>query len=216
MNGTSNTGKTDTGPGEGGMDPLAAASLLERTQRQVQRDLSSRSPWLTLLAAAVVLVGFGAVWLSVRGQHPYTGPSAGSLVVLYVLLAIRIGSVVYAHRRASAGVSGHSVSQRWAEGAALGTAVVAVYLLMAALVQADPGQTGVYWVYAVTATLIVLGAFWSGVSAGMWRDTSACARSIKIPGRILPPGGSGVELLMSAISSAFRLTQAAWPSTRVR
>jgi hypothetical protein len=165
MNGTSDIGKTGTGPDETGMDPRAAADLLERTQRHVQRDLNFRSPWLSLLAAAVVLAGFGAVWLSVRGQHPFTGPSAASLVVLYALLAIRIGSVVYAHRRASAGVSGRSVSQRWAQGAAVATALVAVYLLMAALVRDDPGQTGVYWVYAVTATLIALGAFWAGVSA---------------------------------------------------
>jgi hypothetical protein len=82
--------------------------------------LDFRSPWLSLLAAAVVLVAFGAVWLSVRGQHPYNGPTAVALVVLYAGVLIRIGTVVYAHRRAQAGVSGRSVSQRRAEGAALG------------------------------------------------------------------------------------------------
>jgi hypothetical protein len=212
MNGTSDIGKTDSDPGQGGLDPLAAASLLERTQRQVQRDLSFRSPWLSLLAAAVVLAGFGTVWLSVRGQHPYTGPSAASLVVLYALLAIRIGSVVYAHRRASAGVTGRSVSQRWAEGAAVATALVAVYLLMAALVQDDPGQTGTYWVYALTATLIVLGAFWAGVSAVRenWVDLgTAIAIMLVAAGSALagPRGmwlgdGAGLCVILLGVSAA--------------
>jgi hypothetical protein len=157
---------------EGGMDPRGAASLLERTQRQAQRELDFRSPWLSLLAAGAVLVGFGSVWLSVRGQHPYKGPTAASLVVLYVLLLIRIVSVLYAHRRASAGVSGRSVRLRRAEGGALVVAVVAVYVLMAALVHDGAGHAVFYWVYGVTATLIVLGAFWAAVSAARenWRD----------------------------------------------
>jgi hypothetical protein len=165
MNGTSDMGKAETYEDEGGMDPRRAASLLERTQRQAQRGLDFRSPWLSLLAAGVVVVGFGAVWLSVRGQHPYKGPSAASLVVLYALVLIRIGSVLYAHRRASAGVSGRSVRLRRAEAAALAAALVAVYVLMAALVHDGAGHAVFYWVYGVTATLIVLAAFWAARSA---------------------------------------------------
>src|SRR5690348_63027 len=136
MSEASHTGNTDAFEDESGMDPRGAASLLERTQQQAQRGLDFRSPWLSLLAAGVVFVGFGAVWLSVRGQHPYTGPTAASLVVLYALVLVRIASVLYdAHRRASAGVSGRSVRLRRAEGAALAVALVAVYVLMAALVQ---------------------------------------------------------------------------------
>jgi hypothetical protein len=165
MNGTSDISKTHTCDDKAGMDPRQAARLLERTQRQARRGLDFRSPWLSLIAAAVVLIGFGAVWLSVRGQHHYTGPTAGSLVVLYALVAIRIGTVLYAHQRASAGVSGRSVRQRRTEGAALAVALVAVYVLMAALVHDGAGHAAFYWVYGLTATLIVLGAFWAARSA---------------------------------------------------
>ena len=58
---------------------LGAASLLERTQTEAQRELDFRSPWLSLVAAGVALLGFGVVWLSVRGQHPYKGPTRGLL-----------------------------------------------------------------------------------------------------------------------------------------
>ena len=73
MNGTSDRDTTDTYEDEGGLDPRAAARLLEQTQRQAQRGLDFRAPWLSLLAAVVALVAFGAVWLSVRGQHPAQG-----------------------------------------------------------------------------------------------------------------------------------------------
>jgi hypothetical protein len=165
MNETHDTGTTENHEDEGGLDPREAARLLERTRREAQRGLDFRSPWLSLLAAAVLLVAFGAVWLSVRGQHPYKGPTAVALVVLYAVVAIRIATVVYAHRRAKAGVSGRSVSQRRAEGAGLAAALVAVYVLMGALAHAGASDAVVYGVYVVTATLIVLGTFGAARSA---------------------------------------------------
>ena len=165
MSGTCDTDQSDTHENEGGLDPRAAARLLERTGREAQRGLDFRSPWLSLLAAAVVLVAFGAVWLSVRGQHPYKGPTAVALVVLYAVVLIRIGTVMYAHRRASAGVSGRSVRRRRAEGAALAVALVAVYVVMAALAHAGASDAVVYGVYVVTATMLVLGTLGAARSA---------------------------------------------------
>ena len=110
MEGTHETDRTPED--EGALDLRGAAALLTQTQERAHRELDFRSPWLTLLAAAVVLVALGTVWLSVRGQHPYRGPNAEALVVLYALVLIRICSVVYSHRRASAGVTGRSVSRR--------------------------------------------------------------------------------------------------------
>jgi hypothetical protein len=94
MNGTSDMGEAQTYGDEGGLDPREAALLLARTQQQAQRELDFHSPWLSLIAAAAVLVGFGAVWLSVRGQHPYTGPTAVALVVLYALVGGGGGTVI--------------------------------------------------------------------------------------------------------------------------
>jgi hypothetical protein len=165
MNETSEIGQTETHEDESELDPRQAARLLERTRREARRGLDFRSPWLSLFAAAVALAAFGVVWLSVRGQHPYKGPTAAALVVLYAVVGIRIGTVLYAHRRARVGVSGRSVSQQRAEGAALAAALVAVYALMGALAHAGASDGVVYGVYAVSATLIVLGTFWAARSA---------------------------------------------------
>ena len=161
MNGTQDTHHTATGDDDSGLDPGEAARLLERTHRQAQRELDFRSPWLSLLAAAAALVAFGSIWLSVRGQHPYKYPTVVGLLGLYAVVAIRIGSVLYAHHRAQAGVSGRSVQRRRAEGAALGVALAAVYVVMGAL--ASDGI--VYGVYVATATMLVLGTFGAARSA---------------------------------------------------
>ena len=57
------------------------------------------------------------------------------------------------------------MSQQRAEGAALAVALIAVYVLMAALAHAGASDGVVYGVYVATATLIVLGTFWAARSA---------------------------------------------------
>jgi hypothetical protein len=200
MSRTANSGTTETDGDEDRLDPRQAAKLLVQTQRQAQRELDFRSPLLSLLAAVVVLVAFGAVWLSVRGQHPYTGPTAVSLVVLYAVVLIRIGTVAYAHRRATAGVSGRSVSQRRAEGAALTVALVAVYVVMGALAHDGASDGIVYGVYVVTATLLVLGTFWAARSA-VREDW--------------PGLGTSLALMLVAAGSAFAGPRGVWLSDGV-
>jgi len=189
--------KTKTSGDEGGLDPHGAARLLERTTREAQRGLDFRSPRLSLLAAAVALAAFGAMWLSVRGQHPYKGPPPAGLAVLYAVVVIRIASVVLAHRRATAGVTGRSVRQRNAEGATLGVALVAVYVIMGALANAGASDAVVYGVYVGTATLIVLGTFWAARSAVRenW-----------------PEFGLSIAIVLVAVGSAFAGPRGVWLS----
>ncbi len=200
MNGTYDRGTSETYEDEGGLDPRGAAQLLDRTTREAQRGLDFRSPWLTLLAAAGVLVGFGAVWLSVRGQHPYKGPTPAGLVVLYAFVLVRIGTVFYAHRRAQAGVSGRSVQRRNAEGAALAAALVAVYVVMGALATNGASDGIVYGVYVVTATMLVLGTFGAARSAVRedWREL-----------------GLSIAILVVAAGSAFAGPRGVWLSNGV-
>jgi hypothetical protein len=165
MNETHDKGTTEPYEDERGLNPRDAARLLMQTRRRTQRELDFRSPWLSLLAAAAALVAFGSVWLSVRGQHPYRYPTLIGLLGLYAVIAVRIGSVLYAHRRATAGVSGRSVRQTRAEGVALAVALLAVYVIMGALANAGASDGVVYGVYVATATMLVLGTFGAARSA---------------------------------------------------
>ena len=111
MNGTHDTHVSTVGEDGDRLDPHDAARLLERTSRDAQRQFGLSSPQLSVLAAAVVLVALGAVWLSVRGQHPYTGPTGAGLGVMYGALAGWIAAVVTFRRRAMTGLTGRSVRQ---------------------------------------------------------------------------------------------------------
>jgi hypothetical protein len=72
----------------------------------------------------MVLAVCGAVWLSVRGQHPYKGPTAAVLPVVFAFVVVNFGATVAVARRATAGVSGRS-RLRWAEIAIMAVAWVA-------------------------------------------------------------------------------------------
>ena len=196
MQGTSDRNKTETREAEAGLDPREAARLLAQTQRRAERELDYRSPWLSLLAAAAALVAFGSVWLSVRGQHPYKYPTVVGLLGLYAVVAIRIGSVLYAHRRATAGVSGRSVRQTRAEGVALAVALLAVYVIMGALAHAGASDAVVYGVYVATATMLVLGTFGAARSAVRedWQEFALCIAIVLVAAGSAFAGPRGVWL----------------------
>jgi hypothetical protein len=66
--------------------------------------------------SAVILVAYGSLWLSTRGQHPYKGPSFGVVALVYAAVAVALAVSVKVYRRATAGVSGPSVRQQQVEG----------------------------------------------------------------------------------------------------
>jgi hypothetical protein len=155
-----------TATDEGDLDPREAARLLAQTTREAQRKFDLSSPLLSLLGAAVVLVALGAVWLSVRTQHPYKGPTAPGLVVMYGILVCWIVVVVRFRARATAGLSGRAVRQQRAEAATLVTALVAVSVFQGVLKSDGVSLSIVYGVYPLTAQLIVLGAIGAALQAG--------------------------------------------------
>jgi hypothetical protein len=193
MGGTLHTGTAERDEDE--LDPRAAARLLAQTQRHTRLELEFRSPGLSLLAAAAALIAFGSVWLSVRGQHPYKWPTPAGLAGLYVVIAIRIGSVLYSHRRAQAGVSGRSVRRQQAAGAVLAVALIAVYAVMIALAAAGASDGVAYGVYVATATLVVLGTFGAAYAAARENGEET---------------GVSIAVILVATASAFAGPRGVW------
>jgi hypothetical protein len=58
-----------------GMDAQRAAVIMQQARQRARRELAVRRPVLFVTWGLVVLVSYGALWLSVRGQHPYHGPA---------------------------------------------------------------------------------------------------------------------------------------------
>jgi hypothetical protein len=200
MNGTQDTYNTMTGEDDSGLDPREAAKLLAQTTRDAQRRFSVTSPLLSLLGATVVLAAFGAVWLSVRGQHPYKGPTAAGLLVMYGILVCWIGVLVRFRQRATAGVSGRSIRQQRAYGAAVVTALVGVSVFQGVLKHDGVGNAIVYGIYPPTAQLVALGAVGAAIAAAQeeW-----------------PGFGVGIAIALIAAASAFAGPRGVWLSDGV-
>jgi hypothetical protein len=165
MNGSRETNDAETADEGGGLDPREAATLIEETDRQARRQFAPQTPLLALIGAAFFLVAYGTIWLSVRGHHPYRGPTGPALVVFYglVIVVSVAGGVVF--RRATTGVSGRDLRQQRAQGAAVAAAYIAVFVFQGALHYLGVSNAIVYGVYPAAAPLIVVGAAGATIAA---------------------------------------------------
>jgi hypothetical protein len=157
MNGTDDIDQAAAAD-EGGLDPREAATLLDQTRRRAQRQFDIRPPLLMLTGAVAVLVAYGSVWLSVRGQHPYQGPTAAGLIGLYSTIAVCVVVVAVIFRRATTGVGGRSSRQRRAQGIAFGTIWASVYVFQGALHHAGASHAIAYGIYPAVAPLLIVGS----------------------------------------------------------
>ncbi|MHB1570955.1 MAG: hypothetical protein ACYCXW_08885 [Solirubrobacteraceae bacterium] len=183
--------------GGGSLDPREAADLLQQTRQQAERKLDYRSPWLSLIGAAVALIVLGAVWLSVRNQHPYKGPTPTAIAVLYGVLIVWIIIALAFGQRARAGVSGRSLRQQRAQAAVIVAALVAVSAYQGYLKSDGVSLSVVYGTYPLTAQLIVLGTIGAMVSS----------RREDWPGF-----GSSIAIILIAAGSAFAGPVGVWLS----
>jgi hypothetical protein len=169
MNHTPDT--TTAGHG-GNFDPQQAAALLGHTTQQARRKLAPSPPWLLATRAVAVLAILGAIWLSVRGQHPYHGPTAADSPILIAFVVLNFAATVAVRKRALAGVRG-GTRLHPAEITVLVLAWAAAPVLMWAL-----AANGVSFAWYPTTVLIVPGLAWAAVAARAgWRE---CATGLAV------------------------------------
>lgn len=185
MNHTPDTAAT---AGNGGIfGPGQAAALLGQTTQQARRQLAPSPPWLLAARAVAVLAALGAVWLSVRGQHPYRGPTAADIPVLAAFIVLNFAATVAVRERALAGVRGRT-RLRPAQITILAAAWAAVPVLMGAL-----AASGVSFAWYPTTVLIIPGLAWAAVSARAgWRSraTGLAIAAVGAAGAFAGPAGA--------------------------
>jgi hypothetical protein len=202
--------------GDGGnFEPRQAATLLDQTTQQARRQLEPYPPWMFVIRAVMVLAACGAVWLSVRGQHPYKGPTvAVAIPVVLAFVLVNFGATVAVAKRATTGVSGKS-RLRPAEVAVMVAAWVGVFAVMGALAGAGVSRAIVYGLYPTTVPLIVAGLAWAVIMAtrANWRrcGTALAVAAVGTVGTFAGPAGAwavaGVGLCIVLLGSA---TAIAW------
>jgi hypothetical protein len=155
-----------TADDEGALDPREAARLLEQTSREARRQFAPNPPLLTVLMGAVILVAYGALWLSVLGQNPYAGPNLGVIALVYATVAVTSAVSVTVYRRATAGVSGPSTRQRTVEGVAILVSFLGSPVIQGALKSYGASNAIVYGVIPAAVPLIIVGTTVAGIAAG--------------------------------------------------
>ncbi len=165
MDGTNDGDKPTTPSGGDDFDAQAAARMLAQTKRDANRQFTLGPPWYTVSMGAVILIGYGALWLSVRGQHPYTGPSLLTIGLVYavVIASIAVGATV--HRRTTAGIAGPSVLLNQLEGIAMLVSFLGSPVLQGALKHYGASNAIVYGVIPAAGPLIVVGTTALGIAA---------------------------------------------------
>ena len=172
------TPDTTAAGNDGNFDPRQAAALLDQTTQQARRQLEPAQPWLLVIRAVVVLAVFGAVWLNVRGQHPYQHPTAALIPVVIAFGLLNLVATVTVARRATAGLSGRS-RLRPAEIAVLAAIWIGVFAAMVPMAIAGVSNAVVYGLYPVTVPLIAAGLAWAGITAAR-ADWGGCGAGLAV------------------------------------
>jgi hypothetical protein len=207
VNHTSDT----TAVGNGGtFGPEQAAALLDQTTQQARRKFQPSPPWLLVTRAVMVLAALGAIWLSVRGQHPYRGPTAADIPVLVAFIVVNFAATVAVRRHATAGLSGRS---RFSQGE---ITVLVLAFAAAVVAMVGLGAAGVDFATYPTSVLVIPGLAWAVLMAARanWRGlaTGLAIVVIGVVGAFAGPAGAWavaavglcVMLLGSAAAIAWR------------
>jgi hypothetical protein len=165
MDAQRNTDETTPTNGDEWLDPREAAGLLERTQREARRKLTSDKPVLSMFSALVVLAVYGAIWESSRDRRPYAGPSLNVVGLVYILVAVAALASTAVYIRATAGVSGRSRQEARTMAIPFVFAIVGVYVFDGALKYDGFSPAIVYGVFDAAAPWLVVGAVLAGHAA---------------------------------------------------
>jgi hypothetical protein len=201
----------------GSFDPRQAAALLDQTTRQTRRRIEPYPAWLYVIRAFIALAGYGAVWLSVRGQHPYHHPTAAVIPVVAGLAVVNLIAVVTVARRATAGVAGRS-RLRPAEIAIAAVAWIGVFAVLGVLAGAGVSHSVVYGTYPAAAPLMAAGLAWAGIMAARrsWRPCGAAAATAVVGAASALAGPAGAWAVAGAGLCAVLLASAAVIARRQR
>lgn len=209
------TGITSS-PGSGetaAMDAQGAAVIMQQAGERAGSELRIRRPVLFVTWGLAVLIGYGAMWLSVRDQHPFLGPTWPTLLLAPLLLAIAAVITAQVVDRAASGVGGRSEVQRGIFVLALVAGYAALIIERTAMASAGAGRP-IQVVLGATAPMLAAGLVfvassaittglnWPRLILGVWLLAVATGASWAGPVGVLAvcalAGGGGV-LLMAAI-----------------
>ena len=146
------------------MDAQGAALIMQQARERAGRELQVRRPVLFVTWGLVLLIGYGAMWLSVRGQHPYTGPAWEALLLAFLLVIAAALITAQVVDWAASGVGGRSEVRRGIFVLALISGFAVLEIEKTAMVHAG-ASTPVAAMLGAAAPLLAAGLVFVATSA---------------------------------------------------
>jgi hypothetical protein len=205
------TGMKDGADEETGLDLQQASAIMQEARDRARRALVVRRPVLLAVWGAAWIVSDGAIWLSVRGQRPYSGPTPAALTTLVMVIAAATVFAVIYIGRAGSGVGGLSVRQRRILLLSYLGGYVALFTLEAAIDHAGASRA-VLAVYGASAPILLVAMIiaasaavyldWSLLGLGLWLLAVAAGSGFAGPVAVWAVSalaGGGALLAMAAV-----------------
>ena len=183
-----------------GMSVQDAAAIMQDARARARKELVISAPVVYAAWGLVWLIGYGAMWLSVRGQHPYTGHISGwAIAVAVVLVAINIGWTAWVVERAGTGVSGPAQRKWQAWKGIMVVAWIIGYGTTAPLYHAGVSHP-VWGLYPASAPLLIIGLAGAAVAAVF---------------RYWPLAGTCLAIAVTAVAAGFGGPAGSWLITGI-
>jgi drug/metabolite transporter (DMT)-like permease len=197
------------------MSVQEAAAVVQDARARARRELVISAPLVYMAWGLVWLLGYGAMWLSVRGQHPYTGPSGPSIATLFILAGFAVAAVLVIVSKAAAGIDGQSVRYRRIILAAFGAGYLILFIVQFSISSSVSTRTLAFVAFA--GPLLLAGLTYILASAlGRNRPAFALGASLVIVGAscawlapaailaVCALAGGGAFLLLALIETRLR------------
>ena len=190
----------------------AAVIMQEAGQRAQQQFRVSHRATFTIWGLGLLL-GYGTIWLAVRGQRPFHGlqPAAFAVAALLSSASIMTG---LAEARADSGVGGLSAVRRRIHFLSVLAGLAAMFTLEGALAHAGASRS-VIGIFEASAPILVAGLFyfttsavqldWPVLGLGVWLLAVAA-----VGGFAGPAGVWAVDALAAGLAYLLMATVEPW------
>ena len=185
------------------MGAAEAAVIIEEAAQRARRQFRVSHRVTFTIWGLGLLLGYGTMWLAVRGQRPFHGPEPAGFAVVALLGFASVMSGVN-EARADSGVGGLSAIRRRASSLSVLIGLAAMFALEGALAHAGASRA-VISVFEASAPVLVAGLFylttsvvqlnWPVAGLGVWLLAVAAAG-----GFAGPAGVWGVDALAAGLA----------------
>jgi hypothetical protein len=204
--GTTGAGMGEAAAGrddEATMGVAEAAVIMQEAGQRAQQQFRVSHRVTFMIWGLGLLIGYGAIWLTVRDQQPFHGLPPATFAVAALLSSASIMTGL-AEARADSGVGGLSAVRQRIHFLSVLAGLAAMFVLVGALAHAGASRS-VIGIFEASAPILVAGLFYFTTSA-VWLDWPVLGLGIwllavaAVGGFVGPSGVWAVDALAAGLA----------------